>query len=421
VLGVALLAAPLGAPRAQTAGGGLQAFPDFINDVKIARAADFVGQIAGGVDRATEFEAMRQHLLTLYGDAIVSHSYRLDGQVFDCVGIDKQPAVILQKLPGIASPPPLRPAPSNDGDATQTDDGMHDALGNVETCVDGTIPMRRLTLDELGRFKTLRAFFQKDGQDATSRDAAPAAAASHKYAFEEANINNYGGYSYLNLWNPLVNTALKEVFSLSQQWYAGGSGAGLQTAETGWQNYPQKYGTANSVLFIYWTADDYTRTGCYNLDCAAFVQTSSSYNLGGSFSNYSASGRRQSEIGLGYYLYQGNWWLAVGGVWLGYYPGTLYKGGQLSNSAQIFELGGETVGTTVWPPMGSGAFAASGYGYAAYHRGIFYRNSADGTFSPNLIPEEFSPKCYTLAKPLYRGSKWQAPYFFFGGPGGGRC
>jgi hypothetical protein len=53
----------------------------------------------------------------------------------------------------------------------------------------------------------------------------------------------------------------------------GGNGSTLQTAEVGWQVYPQKYGNSYPTLFIYWTADGYNRTGCYNLDCSAFIQT----------------------------------------------------------------------------------------------------------------------------------------------------
>ena len=96
-----------------------------------------------------------------------------------------------------------------------------------------------------------------------------------------------------------MNTGLNEVFSLSQQWYVGGSGASLQTAEIGIQNYPQKYGSEKSALFIYWTADGYKNTGRYNHDCAAFVQTNNKWHLGGVFGQYSTVGGAQYYVALG--------------------------------------------------------------------------------------------------------------------------
>jgi hypothetical protein len=90
----------------------------------------------------------------------------------------------------------------------------------------------------------------------------------HHYAFTAHFVNNLGGNSNLNLWNDYVNNNVGQQMSLSQQWYAGGSPT--QTAEVGWQAQPSVWGTYNSVLFIYWTADGYDNTGCYNLDKRRF-------------------------------------------------------------------------------------------------------------------------------------------------------
>src|SRR5208282_2010268 len=102
--------------------------------------------------------------------------------------------------------------------------------------------------------------------------------------------------------DPKVKNSLTEVFSLSQHWYLAGSGGHFQTAEVGWQNYPGKYGVDKPVQFVYWTADDYSATGCYNLDCPGFVQTESTLHLGAGFPHYSVNGGPPVEIGMGYYL-----------------------------------------------------------------------------------------------------------------------
>src|SRR6185436_11242019 len=96
-----------------------------------------------------------------------------------------------------------------------------------------TIPMRRISLEEMTRFGSLREFLSKKPEvpgTADGTDVAPAVnAPSHKYAYMQQQVDNLGGNASLNIWTPFVDTARGEIFSLSQHWYAGGSGAGLQT------------------------------------------------------------------------------------------------------------------------------------------------------------------------------------------------
>jgi hypothetical protein len=234
-------------------------------------------------------------------------------------------------------------------------------------------------------------------------------------------VNNLGGNSNLNLWSPYVNTSWGEIFSLSQEWYAGGSGTSLQTAEVGWQNYPAKYGSQNSRLFIYWTADDYTKTGCYNLDWPGFVQISNLGILGGGFTEYSTYGGPQYEFSAQYYLYQGNWWLAIQGTWIGYYPSSIYRGGQLARNAQIIEFGTESVGTAVWPAEGSGYWPMAGWESAAYQRNLFYIGLSGGDVWDTLVGYDPSRACYNTSGPFFSSSPNWGVYFYEGGPGGPGC
>jgi hypothetical protein len=200
----------------------------------------------------------------------------------------------------------------------------------------------------------------------------------HLWAHAAQSVPNMGGHSFLSVFDPPIGPG--QVFSLSQQWYIGGSGDGLQTAEAGWQVYPQHYGGSNPVLFIYWTADDYNTTGSYNLDAPSmFVQTSNSWMLGGALSS-GATGGEQQEIELAYHFSDGRWWLYVGGEdsshQLGYYPASQYGAGPLaSGRAAEVDYGGEVVGDGSWPPMGSGDFAGSGWQHA-YQRDIHCPASA---------------------------------------------
>ena len=247
----------------------------------------------------------------------------------------------------------------------------------------------------------------------------------HKYAIGYEYVNNHGGNSWLNLWSPAVNVGANQVFSLSQEWYIGGSNASTQTAEGGWQVFPNKYGSSHAALFIYWTANNYVSTGCYNLDCAAFVQVNSDWALGGTFSGYSMPGGQQVGFQLQWSFDGANWWLFLQASGkpeaIGYYPATIYQGGQLSHYSTLVEYGGEAVGTRTWPNMGSGAFARTGFQHAAFQRLIFYIDTNQASQWTNLTPLLRSPRCYTLIfTPAMAGSSWGA-YFYFGGPGGRGC
>jgi hypothetical protein len=435
------IAVSLGAVNAQEAPSQFVPFNDFIWNTEAARFEDYFARAESRAKDASAFEEMRQHILAMYEGVEVSHSYMLDSNHFDCVPIKQQPTIRILGLKNIALAPPRstlanqpqKDSPTPEGPINLTSqlaaESQFDEFGNPIGCEEHTIPVFRITLEQLTRFPTLQQFFQKipdesGGAVEPGQTISPAVAPSHKYSYMYQSVNNLGGNSSLNLWSPVVNTSLGEVFSLSQQWYVGGSGTtlpGQQTAEVGWQNYPALYGGQNSRLFIYWTADGYNKTGCYNLTCAGFVQTNKSWTFGAGFPNYSSLGGAQYEFSAQYQLYQGNWWLFLGGTAIGYYPGSVYHGGQLTHYAQLIEFGTESVGTTVWPPEGSGQWSSKGFSYAAYQRNLFYINTSGTGVWDSLTAEQPSPKCYSISGPFYSSSSGWGIYFYEGGPGGNGC
>jgi len=421
---VLLMATPSGPLSAQDQ---FVSFNGFLTNTASANSSQYVGQAGYQVQDRSTFESMQQYIQNIYQGVQVSHSFLLYGQYFDCIPIQQQPSYQLLGLASIAQPPPaLGSTDEADTFSPQLGPGdEYDQFGDSTTCENGTIPMRRITLAELSTFATLQDFFSKslDGSGQLPGSGAPAA--GHKYAYTQQTVNNLGGNSALNLWKPFVNTTLGQVFSLSQQWYSGGQGNNLQTVEGGWQNYPAKYGDENSRLFIFWTADNYQNLKCYNLDCPAFVQISRNWRLGGKFSNYSTSGGAQYYFTMTWYLFQGNWWLALGNdtgrEWVGYYPGRIFRGGQMSQNAQSITYGGETAGNGNWAPMGSGAWSAQGYKFAAYQRQVYYVDVTNRSEWADLIARQPSPNCYTVNGPRLAGNAIWGVYFFFGGPGGNNC
>ena len=411
---------------------GFTSLKAFVDSIQSAKHAAFAQMAESKVAHEDAFADMKAHILKLYDKTEAPHSFMDEsGAIFDCIPVEQQPS-----LKGSSGAVPKAPdAPHAEVASGGPQDEKKDSLiasplgtdkkdkhGNVMHCPAGTIPMRRVTLEELTRFGTFKDFFRKGprGAGRPPRAIEPLTVpATHRWAHAYQNVNNGGGHSFLNLWDPPIGA--NQIFSLSQHWYVGGSGANLQTLECGWQVYPAFYGDKKPHFFTYWTADDYNATGCYNLTCSAFVQIGSSFAPGMALGPTSVSGGAQYVIELAYWHTGGRWWLYFNGTSgsnaIGYYPDTLYKGGALAGHATEIDYGGETVGTTSFPPMGSGAFANQGWTKAAYQRTIGYWTPQGGAMvNAKLTPSQSWPNCYTAQVNLY-GSPWFET-LWFGGPGG---
>jgi hypothetical protein len=384
-------------------------FQAFLSSVSGARYASMAASgEAGAVRSPAALAQMQSYVLNLYKGVRVTHSFIQGGNYFDCVVSMTQPAVRMHNIGRIATPPPAPRVQKLNGKAARSvlTLGLHDAYGNAIACPRGTVPMERLSLDRLTKFRTLRDFMAKP----SGRTITPGG--PHRYAVGYQWVNNYGDTDTLGLWNPSGE------FTLSQTWIVSEAST-VQTAEAGWVHYPAKFGN-NSVLFSYYTADDYQSTGCWNQECGAFVAYVNNTCLGCSFSNYSTFGGTQWEYGEQYEWWQGNWWLAVQGQWIGYYPGSDYLGGPMnSGNANLTEFGGETyTGGTYWPQMGSGDWAEGGFGYSGYQHNLVYMDQSYNTWNASLSPIVTNPNCYDYQyHDSSEGSSW-GTYFYFGGPGG---
>jgi hypothetical protein len=434
-LACALGLAPL---HAQTPPQELVPFNNFVRGVTTANPHVWLSRPESRVKTPEAFEEMRQHILMLYRGVHVPHSFLLDIQVFDCVPITEQPSVRFLRLKIATPPPPIQPPPTQarspepgppvggQPDEPQAGGNKVDVFGNAISCDQGTIPMRRITLEEMTRYGSLREFLGRELPGVPSPASPAINNSDHRHANAQQMVDNNGGGSWLNIWDPSL--AGPNDFSVSQQWYIGGSGTSEQTVEGGWMKFAPN--DPKSVFFVFYTPDGYT-TKCYNTEClGSFVQTDNTWTLGGAFPNYSTLGGAQYEFQMVWEHTQGNWWLYLqrGGETLnpiGYYPDTIFKGGQLSKNAQYIYYGGETApsaSTGPWPPMGSGEFADQGYQYAAYQSVIHYFDLSGNSQWPTLTPVPDAPAtCYTISfTPASSGGSWGA-YIYFGGPGGNSC
>ena len=163
----------IGKLNPQTGPSQFDPFQDFVATIKVADAGEYLARPSSRVKDAANFEAMRHHILTMYEGVEVSHSFVLDSDHFDCIPIEQQPSVRILGLNSIASPPPqsMLVAPSRPGEEAAEvpanspslldPENPFDDFGNSTVCEVNTIPMRRLTLEEMTRFSTLPQFFEK--------------------------------------------------------------------------------------------------------------------------------------------------------------------------------------------------------------------------------------------------------------------
>ncbi|KAG5224135.1 translational activator GCN [Salix suchowensis] len=361
-----------------------------------------------------------------------------DGDIIDCVHKRKQPALDhpLLKNHKIQREPPEMPRLKvlKDGEELRSErtKKSKEAGGvrrswqmwhrNGTRCPKGTVPIRRSTVGDVLRAKSLFDFGKKRRRSislARRRDAPDVVSGNgheHAIAYTGSSEEVYGAKATINVWDPTIQ-AVNE-FSLSQIWILSGSfnGPDLNSIEAGWQ----------AQMFTYWTSDSYQATGCYNLLCAGFVQTHSRIAIGASISPLSSYTGNQYDISILIWKDPklGNWWMSFGdGTLVGYWPAELFT--HLAKHATMVEWGGEVVnsradGKHTATQMGSGHFAEDGFGKASYFRNLEIVDSDNSLSSARSISTMAeNTNCYNIQSSF--SNEW-GTHFYYGGPGSNpRC
>ncbi|CAN1286396.1 hypothetical protein LINPERPRIM_LOCUS19284 [Linum perenne] len=178
----------------------------------------------------------------------------------------------------------------------------------------------------------------------------------------------HGATGNINVWQPQV---YPNEIVVAQFWVTDNGGPGTAEAiEAGYMVTPSD---PEPRIFIYWTADGYKSTGCYNLDCPGFVQTSAKGTvLGAIIHPISKYGDSQQEI------------ISV-----------------------KFEAASE---------MGSGHFPSEGFGKAAFFSNLLFLNADRFYVDANGIKVQATkPGCYDIV--LNDNTVNWGVNFYYGGPG----
>ncbi|XVE97637.1 hypothetical protein REPUB_Repub03eG0035900 [Reevesia pubescens] len=365
-----------------------------------------------------------------------------DGDIIDCVDIHKQPAFdhpamknhVIQMRPNFDVP--------KDNSSTKNESSkpvVFQTWQRSGSCPKGTIPIRRIRRKDLLRAKSLEHFGRK----------APLVFSASNRTDQKDNrfvyINNTKvslgpivnrsaailvtlGYNYIgakgdiNVWNPNVESA--DDYSTAQIWVKGGPGDNFESVESGWVVNQNLYGDKLTRFFAYWTKDAYKTTGCFDLICSGFVQTSSEIALGAAINNWSREHGKQYYITVGIYMepQTSNWWLHFGDdKVVGYWPAASFLF-YLNHSSTLVEWGGEVYSPNVKKTphtktaMGSGNFASGLWGSACYIDNVRIIDYSLALKYPQWVStwaDEYY--CYTAYN--YIKAYGVLPVFFFGGPG----
>ncbi|XP_068652613.1 protein neprosin-like [Aristolochia californica] len=350
-----------------------------------------------------------------------------DGDIIDCVDINKQPAFdhpqlkdhVVQMKPSSSFVPAEHKKPSLPPETLQL-------WRRNGSCPDGTIPIRRVSKSAVLRAPSPEKFGRKISHyiyhpNFTKESENDDFNANPTAVLFTSGFNYNGAQADVNLWNPYVESP--DEYSSGQIWLRGGPYRTFIAIESGWIVFPQLYGDTRTRFFAYWTVDGSQGTGCFDLLCPGFVQTSKDISLGAAFDHTSSLLGYQFVLPLSIALdpNTGNWWLQYDGrTNIGYWPGVVFD-----NGFPLVLWGGQVKTQKTKNPhtetaMGSGRLGTQGYSLASFMTTIRIRDNSMIWHFPQfywIYGNQYD--CYNVAFSKYPPD---ANYFFYGGPGKGeRC
>ncbi|CAH8265148.1 unnamed protein product [Arabidopsis lyrata] len=217
-------------------------------------------------------------------------------------------------------------------------------------------------------------------------------------------------------------TVQNNQYSKSQIWLENGPRGELNSIQIGWAVHPRLYGDTLTRFTIYWTADGYKKTGCYNTKCPGFVIINPFPVIGSFINKSSIYGGKETFVIIPQVLqdgFSGNWALKIFDEIIGYWPKELFT--HLNKGASLVRFGGNTFTSPngISPPMGNGHFPVFDFHKSSYYIHVKVKNS-----NYQLVDiEDRRARQYADSYQCYRLSYWgyskpNGVAFSFGGPGG---
>ncbi|TVT96990.1 hypothetical protein EJB05_57774 [Eragrostis curvula] len=206
---------------------------------------------------------------------------------------------------------------------------------------------------------------------------------------------------------------------------------GSNDIQAGWMVGPSHYRDSKTHFFVYWTADGYRSTGCFNLDCTGFVpvndapitpgdslepangQSKISFKI---FKDWECVEGRIEKKGRITNKEDGDWWLHIGYDInnmkpVGFWPKSLFT--DLKDHAELITWGGSTIcpSGNASPPVGNGQWPGK-------NSASFGNVQLVDTNGQGYAPPVWSLGVYAKYKKCYQASTFLDDMFYYGGPGG---
>ncbi|XP_076903076.1 protein neprosin-like [Bidens hawaiensis] len=228
------------------------------------------------------------------------------------------------------------------------------------------------------------------------------------------------GYSYsgakgnIKVFNPYIESI--GAYSSSQIMLRSGPLQTFETAEAGWAVNPIVYNDQYTRLFAYWTVDGMQNTGCFDLTCPGFVQTSRDVTLGMDIGSFYGS---EITIQISKDPQTSNWWLKYNDKEVGYWPADIFE--TMRHQAVLVQWGGEVYS----PKVGTSPHTATNMASGEFADPI---TETSGKVTGMLVEQNSNPP--KRPEPLYaRSDEWNCydayilkeyvpePILYYGGPG----
>ncbi|KAL4588402.1 hypothetical protein LXL04_001287 [Taraxacum kok-saghyz] len=322
-----------------------------------------------------------------------------NGDIIDCVDIYKQPAFQHPALKNhIIQMKSNHLHPTTDQTRTSSKVPLQ-VWQQYGSCPNGTIPIRRTS---------------NKNYQTNIHPSKVIVTPHHSFSVVLTEGFSYSGAkATIKVWRPYVEST--NDYSSSKVMLRNGPLRAFDNVEAGWTVNPKVYHDNKTRLFAYWTVDG-MNTGCFDLTCPGFVQTSHEVVLGGDISDLSGS---LITIQISKDPYTLNWFLKYDNKEVGYWPGELFP--ILRHQANLVLWGGEVsspkVGTHphTATAMGSGKWSDVIFSSSGMIKGILIEENSHPLKRPeHLFPSADEMNCYD-AYLLDENS--QEPVLFYGGPG----
>ncbi|RVW29257.1 hypothetical protein CK203_109743 [Vitis vinifera] len=298
----------------------------------------FCGYVVEGRDLWEEDLILETELKTINKPAVKTIETEY-GEMYDCVDVYKQPSLdhpllkdhVVQMRPSAALQKTLKASRMS---YLSSVDHNPIKIGLEDGCPPGTVPIRRTTKGDLIRAKS--SFTKHHFNDL----AVDAGGDGYEYAGIVTKTGSgkvyHGAAARLGVYNP---RAENEQLSAAVIMVLAGPLGKRGGIRTGWMVNPLLYGDSRTRFFTSWTQENNGSTsGCYDLTCPGFIQTSRIIPLGAPFSNFSRIGGVQYDASM---LISrdpgsGDWWLMIMDE---FKPiGGVYQGGSFDHTCYMAQV-----------------------------------------------------------------------------------